>query len=201
MTGPSTLALLSGACLTVTMSAAIWRRLRRAAAPASRVLAPRKTGSAVSSPEPPQLPSSRSSEHWSKALSRATHKRAVYSRSESAELSERVVVAMVGLPARGKSYISKALIRYLRFIGCPAKIFNAGNKRRDDGKAGASASFFDPNNKDAAALKEQMAMETLDELLLWLRTETAGGAHEGEGGSCRRHSMLPTGCACGIAAG
>ena len=166
MTGPSTLALLSGACLTVTMSAAIWRRLRRAAAPASRVLAPRKTGSAVSSPEPPQLPSSRSSEHWSKALSRATHKRAVYSRSESAELSERVVVAMVGLPARGKSYISKALIRYLRFIGCPAKIFNAGNKRRDDGKAGASASFSDPNNKDAAALKEQMAMETLDELLL-----------------------------------
>ena len=36
---------------------------------------------------------------------------------------ERVVIAMVGLPARGKSYISKAIVRYLNFLGCPSRLF------------------------------------------------------------------------------
>eukprot|EP00966_Prymnesium_polylepis_P082529 1911008-Prymnesium_polylepis.1 len=80
---------------------------------------------------------------------------------------------MVGLPARGKSYISKAFICYLNFLGCSAKLFNAGNKRRTDGLAGTDAEFFDPNNKDAKALKEQMAMETLDDLIDWLQHQTS----------------------------
>ena len=46
-------------------------------------------------------------------------------------IDDRIVIAMVGLPARGKSYISKAIVRYLTFLGCPVKLFNAGNKRRD----------------------------------------------------------------------
>ena len=61
-------------------------------------------------------------------------------------LSDRVVVVMVGLPARGKSYISKAIVRYLNFLGCPARLFNAGNKRRQEGAAGVQANFFDANN-------------------------------------------------------
>ena len=98
-------------------------------------------------------------------------------------IDDRIVIAMVGLPARGKSYISKAIVRYLTFLGCPVKLFNAGNKRRDQGHAGADASFFDPNNAQAKEQKELMAMETLDELLAWLQT-----VHGGLGG----------GCACGI---
>ena len=97
-------------------------------------------------------------------------------------LQERVLVAMVGLPARGKSYISKAVIRYLRFLGCPAKLFNAGNKRRTEGLAGTDASFFSASNTEAKAMREQMAMECLDELLDWLQAETEPEA----------------GCACGI---
>ena len=81
---------------------------------------------------------------------------------------------MVGLPARGKSYISKAIIRYLNFIGCPAKLFNAGNKRRTEGLAGTDASFFDASNASAKEKREEMAMETLDELLAWLHGATTG---------------------------
>ncbi|KOO25241.1 fructose- -bisphosphatase [Chrysochromulina tobinii] len=86
-------------------------------------------------------------------------------------VSERIVIAMVGLPARGKSFISKAILRYLIFLGVACKLFNAGNKRRDKGKAGADASFFDPNNKSAQEQKEQMAMETLTDMLNWLSAQ------------------------------
>ena len=64
--------------------------------------------------------------------------------------SAKLILVMVGLPARGKSYISKAIVRYLTFFGCPIQLFNAGNKRRLDGHAGADASFFDPANTQAS---------------------------------------------------
>ena len=94
-------------------------------------------------------------------------------------IGEHVVVAMVGLPARGKSYISSSIVHFFTFLGCPVRLFNAGNKRRTLGMAGAASSFFDASNKDAARLREQVAMETLDELLQWLEN-------------------APHGCACGI---
>ena len=89
-------------------------------------------------------------------------------------VTEHVVIALVGLPARGKSYISKAVVRYLCFLGVACKIFNAGNKRRHQGKAGADASFFDPANKSAQAQKEQMAMDTLEDMFDWLRESESG---------------------------
>ncbi|PIO65485.1 phosphoglycerate mutase family protein [Teladorsagia circumcincta] len=63
---------------------------------------------------------------------------------------------MVGLPARGKTYISKKLCRYLNWIGIKTRVFNVGEYRRTEANAadavhGANASFFSPNN--AAALK------------------------------------------------
>ena len=36
------------------------------------------------------------------------------------------VIVMVGLPARGKTYIAKKLTRYLNWIGIKAKTFNLG---------------------------------------------------------------------------
>lgn len=184
------------------------------------------------------------------------------------DVGSKLVIIMVGLPARGKSYITKKLTRYLNWLQHDTKIFNVGERRRvaasghgfrlsssslekvpdalaralkehrdnndlprrvsqllnntDDSKPGhlsplslpaaadssdldqavedqpalpsvrvvspapdpnaptpiaavgepdehgdidQSASFFDPTNKRAAQLREQCAMETLDELL------------------------------------
>jgi len=87
---------------------------------------------------------------------------------------ERVVLAMVGLPARGKSFISKAIVRYMRFLGCPTKIFNAGNLRREMGMSGIDASFFDPDNEEAKQSRENMAMACLDALLEWTERPEGG---------------------------
>jgi 6-phosphofructo-2-kinase len=133
---------------------------------------------------------------------------------------------MVGLPARGKSYITKKIHRYLSWQQHNTRIFNVGNRRRiaagvakpSDGspisaptrtdvpsqaakvllngtkgpdivveneptnldlnrsatdgdsaeKLDQSAKFFDPKNETAAKLREQVALDTLDELLAYL---------------------------------
>ena len=92
-----------------------------------------------------------------------------YAVNPTSVIEERVVIAMVGLPARGKSYLSKSIVRYLNFVGCPARLFNAGSRRRDAGLAGSGAAFFDAANEDAAAQREEIAMDTLEELLRCLR--------------------------------
>jgi len=142
------------------------------------------------------------------------------------DVASKLVIIMVGLPARGKSYITKKLQRYLSWQQHNTQIFNVGNRRRiaagitsptkdsapnsagtrDDTPSRAanilmngappphivvqdeptaldlnhpgspkpqemidqSAKFFDPKNMSAAKLREQVALETLDELLDYL---------------------------------
>lgn len=46
------------------------------------------------------------------------------------DVGSKLVVVMVGLPARGKSYITKKLARYLNWLQHDTKIFNVGARRR-----------------------------------------------------------------------
>lgn len=82
----------------------------------------------------------------------------------------KVMLCMVGLPARGKSYIVKMLTRYLQWQGFPVKAFNAGNTRREKGMAGASADFFGSDEK-AKAMREQLATECMEETIAWLNSQ------------------------------
>ncbi|KAK3683576.1 6-phosphofructo-2-kinase-domain-containing protein [Podospora appendiculata] len=139
------------------------------------------------------------------------------------DVAAKLVIIMVGLPARGKSYITKKIQRYLSWQQHNSRIFNVGNRRRiaagvvnktntpptsaphdaptraatillnghqapnivDDNeptkldlngpisakaqeKIDQSAKFFDPKNEAAAKLREQVALDTLDELLDYL---------------------------------
>lgn len=150
----------------------------------------------------------------------------------SRDVGAKLVVIMVGLPARGKSYITKKIQRYLSWQQHECRIFNVGNRRRVAAGSGMSppvspqasppkrsmshmaairtsslngiidaptqaahillngidpleeqnglrklpsadtmeqsAEFFDPKNKQASQIREQVAMSTLDELLDFL---------------------------------
>jgi 6-phosphofructo-2-kinase len=139
------------------------------------------------------------------------------------DVAAKLVIIMVGLPARGKSYITKKIQRYLSWQQHDTRIFNVGNRRRtaagkmsgmmsppaapntvanmeaaardpsprvngaepprivveepthfDLNDSGASqpsdqsANFFDPHNQAASMIREQLALDTLDELLEYL---------------------------------
>eukprot|EP00602_Paraphysomonas_sp_CaronLab_P006027 CAMPEP_0185017656 /NCGR_PEP_ID=MMETSP1103-20130426/575_1 /TAXON_ID=36769 /ORGANISM="Paraphysomonas bandaiensis, Strain Caron Lab Isolate" /LENGTH=468 /DNA_ID=CAMNT_0027547167 /DNA_START=206 /DNA_END=1612 /DNA_ORIENTATION=- len=84
-------------------------------------------------------------------------------------LQRPLVIAMVGLPARGKSYIVKMIIRYLRWIGFESEVFNVGSYRRLHGKAGIGANFFSGDDKEASKSREEMAMAVQEMMYEWLR--------------------------------
>lgn len=156
------------------------------------------------------------------------------------DIASKLVIVMVGLPARGKSYITNKLARYLNWSQHECKVFNVGNTRRKtdkknigpalvplpdlpskngsrntsgansehDSRSGSgsnsknnstlniaegaasngdedeksklaphdksqnsekarqhSASFFAPDNKESLKMREQWAIDTLDQLL------------------------------------
>lgn len=84
-------------------------------------------------------------------------------------LEQPLVIAMVGLPARGKSYIVKMIIRYLNWIGYECDVFNVGSYRRKVGLAAADAAFFDNSNPEAQQMREKLAMAVLDMMYSWLQ--------------------------------
>ena len=84
---------------------------------------------------------------------------------------ELTVLVMVGLPARGKSFIGKKLERFLRWRGEEVKIFNVGERRRKvvlpDAKSNSDASFF---GDETRRIREQIAESVMCEMISWLRT-------------------------------
>lgn len=53
-------------------------------------------------------------------------------RIASVDVGSKLVIVMVGLPARGKSYITNKLTRYLNWLQHDCRVFNVGNTRRND---------------------------------------------------------------------
>lgn len=100
-----------------------------------------------------------------------------------------MVICLVGLPGRGKSFIARKLQNFFTWRGNECKIFNVGKYRRQvqadfvgdknsssneekKGNAGAcDANFFDPKNPQAAKLRHQAASSALEDMLNWLDVE------------------------------
>ncbi|XP_044284379.1 6-phosphofructo-2-kinase/fructose-2,6-bisphosphatase 3 isoform X2 [Varanus komodoensis] len=81
------------------------------------------------------------------------------------------VIVMVGLPARGKTYISKKLTRYLNWIGVPTKVFNVGEYRREAVRHYSSYNFFRPDNEEAMKVRRQCAFNALRDVKAYLLEE------------------------------
>lgn len=79
------------------------------------------------------------------------------------------VIVMVGLPARGKSYMANKLSQYFNWLGIPSKVFNLGHYRRTR-LSTVNSTFFLPDNEEAVKVREQIAEDGLNDLLAWIQS-------------------------------
>ncbi|KAI0474512.1 6-phosphofructo-2-kinase-domain-containing protein [Xylaria cf. heliscus] len=93
------------------------------------------------------------------------------------DTGSKLVIVMVGLPATGKSYVAKKLSRYLNWLQHKTRVFNVGDRRREAASNSETspnslstfdAKFFDPTSSECVSLRDQLAINTLDELLTFL---------------------------------
>lgn len=82
----------------------------------------------------------------------------------------RIVVVMVGLPARGKSLIAQKVVRYLAWLSIRAKTFNVGSYRRAD-TPHPNADFFDTGNPEGERLRHAAAEAAVVDMLKWFEQE------------------------------
>lgn len=78
----------------------------------------------------------------------------------------RICIVMVGLPARGKSLIARKAMRYFKWLGIEAKVFNVGEYRRTDAPT-PSSNFFDASNPEGAAIRRHAAEAAMKDMIEW----------------------------------
>ncbi|KAI7893595.1 6-phosphofructo-2-kinase-domain-containing protein [Mucor mucedo] len=79
-----------------------------------------------------------------------------------------VAIITVGLPARGKTHVSRSLCRYMRWLGVSTKVFSVGNYRRKL-MGQIPNEMFDPNNDDAYEKRLKIADDCLNDMIEWLQ--------------------------------
>ncbi|TRZ10423.1 hypothetical protein HGM15179_016678 [Zosterops borbonicus] len=78
------------------------------------------------------------------------------------------MVILVGLPARGKTYISKKLTRYLNWIGTPTRGFNVGEYRREAVPSYKNYEFFRHDNPEGVEIRRHCALTALNDVHTYL---------------------------------
>ncbi|KAF2147864.1 bifunctional 6-phosphofructo-2-kinase/fructose-2,6-bisphosphate 2-phosphatase [Myriangium duriaei CBS 260.36] len=88
--------------------------------------------------------------------------------------SGRMMIATVGLPARGKTHISVALARYLRWLGVKTRIFHLGDYRRatvGDNAHIPDDYFFVNASPSSVLLRQKILKKCREDILHFLEQE------------------------------
>ena len=83
-------------------------------------------------------------------------------------MNEKLIIVLVGLPARGKSYTSNHINRFLNWCDFKCKVFNSGNYRRDILGGFQDSTFFDFSKEENFNKKEEISKICFNDLISWL---------------------------------
>lgn len=95
--------------------------------------------------------------------------------NEFSTASDKLVVLMIGLPARGKTFIARKLLRYLQFFhAVNVRIFNKADYRRRRFGHSLDADWFGADNEEGVRARHECAKAALDDLIAWMRAGNDG---------------------------
>ncbi|XP_050549702.1 6-phosphofructo-2-kinase/fructose-2,6-bisphosphatase isoform X1 [Spodoptera frugiperda] len=80
-----------------------------------------------------------------------------------------LLIALVGLPARGKSQLAHRLARHLNWNGESTKVFDCSEYRRRHMALYGSHDIFRADNAQGSAIRRQSAREAVQDAVLWLK--------------------------------
>ncbi|KAG7312263.1 hypothetical protein JYU34_001735 [Plutella xylostella] len=80
-----------------------------------------------------------------------------------------LMIALVGLPARGKSQVAHRLSRHLNWNGERTKVFDCSEYRRRHMALYATHDIFRADNQQGSAIRRQSAREAVQDAILWLK--------------------------------
>lgn len=103
-------------------------------------------------------------------------------------------IVMVGLPARGKTYVARKVMRYFNWMGHSTKLFNVGNYRRQHVGSKQSHDFFDPNNSEGVEQRRHMALMAMDDMLDWFAAGGEVGIYDATNSTRERRKLVQERC-------
>ena len=83
-------------------------------------------------------------------------------------MEDKIIIILVGLPARGKSFTSNNLSRFLNWCGINCKVFNSGDYRRKILSGFQDSEFFNNENFEK---REEISKLCFDQLVEWLKND------------------------------
>lgn len=107
---------------------------------------------------------------------------------------QKLAVVMVGLPARGKTFVARKLQRYLSWLGSRTLWVNVGDYRRAGAGAKQPASYFAPDNEATREERERFAMTALADLLNWFRKGGEVGIYDATNAERSRRKVISDAC-------
>ncbi|HEY1691854.1 MAG TPA: 6-phosphofructo-2-kinase/fructose-2,6-bisphosphatase [Polyangiaceae bacterium] len=107
----------------------------------------------------------------------------------------KIAFVMVGLPARGKTFIARKIARYLSWLGHRTQVFNVGSYRRARLGSHQHHSFFDPRNEAGQAARRDVALAALDDMLAFLRGGGDIAIYDATNSNRERRALVQARCA------
>eukprot|EP01064_Diplonema_japonicum_P033868 TRINITY_DN679_c1_g2_i1.p1 TRINITY_DN679_c1_g2~~TRINITY_DN679_c1_g2_i1.p1 ORF type:complete len:563 (+),score=74.89 TRINITY_DN679_c1_g2_i1:81-1769(+) len=84
--------------------------------------------------------------------------------------TQPLVIVLMGLPARGKTYISRRIMRYLAWLGVKTQVFNIAIYRRKN-LGFPDAEFFNHHNTENKTKLLEVFEQALEDLVSWVTND------------------------------
>jgi broad specificity phosphatase PhoE len=114
----------------------------------------------------------------------------VHCDNSTALADRKLLLVMIGLPARGKSFVSRKLARYLNWFGYQTKVFNLGNYRREHLGSFHAHDFFRADNPEGIMARNKIANEALNDVFGYLKEGGRVAIYDGTNTTKERRKFI-----------